>query len=525
MAKVLVIGGAGYVGSSMVAHLLDHGHEPWVLDDLSTGHSQAILVPQDRFIHAQAGDVAVVEKLLDEQRFDCVMHFAARSIVSESVLKPDEYFENNVLQTQRLIETLLASAQKTGWAGHRRFIFSSTCAIYGDPGVECIDESCAKNPINPYGESKLAAEKMMEGFARDQGLQVAALRYFNASGADPKGRVGEWHHPETHLIPNILGACVRGGEVSLFGTDYPTEDGSCVRDYIHVDDLARAHVAAMDRLIALKGPLAERGRFEAFNLGSENGFSVREVIEGCMLITGKKVRVLEKPRRPGDPPLLVADSQLAQKVLGFATQYSLEDIIQSAYQWEEKRASTPVRAIFLDRDGTLNFDPGYLSDPDQLSLLPQVGEALGALKRAGFMLIVVSNQSGVNRGFIQLEMLPKIHEKLNGFLRPAGGTIDEFIYCVHRPEEKCDCRKPSPGMLLDAKSRLCVDLSNSYMIGDKLTDVQVGNNARVKASILLRTGDGKKTEQELLNSPDKAQATFIADSLLEAANWILARET
>ena len=516
MAKVLVVGGAGYVGSAVVAYLKDRGHEPWVLDDLSTGHSQLIL--SEGFTHAQAGDTAVVKKLLSERKFDCVMHFAARSIVSESVRKPDEYFENNVVQTQRLIEAMLES----GHPGHRRLIFSSTCAVYGDPGVDRIDESCAKNPINPYGESKLAAEKMMERLARDQGLQTVALRYFNASGGDPKQRVGEWHHPETHLLPNVIKACLEGGEVQIFGTDYPTEDGTCIRDYIHVNDLAAGHEAAMLKLIKLEGtPQASRGRFEAYNLGSENGFSVREVIEGCMLITGLKPKVIEQPRRPGDPPILVADSALAQKALGFKIEHSFEDIIRDAFEWKKKSVKTPAKAIFLDRDGTLNEDPGYLNDPDQVKILPTVGEALASLKRAGFHLIVVSNQSGINRGFIQPEILPKVNDRVNSYLRPSAGAIDEFICCVHKPEEDCACRKPKPGMLEAGRKMFNLDLSKCYMVGDKMSDIVVGNNAHVKASVLVRTGEGKKTEGEL----KPGQAAFIADSLLEAANWILSQET
>lgn len=516
MAKVLVVGGAGYVGSAVVAYLKDHGHEPWVLDDLSTGHAQQILTAG--FTHAQAGNVETVKKLLSEQKFDCIMHFAARSIVSESVQKPDEYFENNVVQTQRLIEVMLES----GHPGHRRLIFSSTCAVYGDPGVDQIDESCAKNPVNPYGESKLATEKMLERLARDQGLQTTALRYFNAAGADPKLRVGEWHHPETHLLPNVLRACLEGGEVQIFGTDYPTEDGTCVRDYIHVNDLARAHEAAMLRLIRLEGtPLASRGKFEAYNLGSENGFSVREVIEGCGLITGSEPKVVERQRRAGDPATLVADSRLAQKVLGFKIEHSLEDIIRDAHQWEKKKLQSRAKAIFLDRDGTLNEDPGYLNDPDQVKILPMVGEALASLKRAGFQLIVVSNQSGIGRGLIQPENLSLVNDRINARLRPSAGSIDEFICCIHRPEENCSCRKPQPGLLLAAKQIFNLDFSKCYMIGDKMSDIDVGLNAQLKASVLVRTGDGKKTEAEL----KPGQAGFIADSLLEAANWILSQET
>jgi UDP-glucose 4-epimerase len=512
MARVLIVGGAGYVGSATVAHLLDRGHDPWVLDDLSTGFRELVLT--QGFTHARAGDTEAVKELLAEQKFDCVMHFAARSLVGESVQKPQEYFENNVMQTQALLETLIAS----GHPGHRKFVFSSTCAIYGDPRTPQIDESAPKKPVNPYGESKLAAEKLLERMASDQGLQAIALRYFNAAGADPKLRVGEWHHPETHLIPNVLKACLSGKSVQMFGTDYDTEDGTCVRDYIHVMDLARAHEAAMLRLLKL--PENPRGKFEAYNLGSENGFSVREVIEGTMLITGKKVKIDECPRRPGDPSTLVADSQIARKMLAFQTQYSLEDIIGDAYRWEQKKSQLKRKAVFLDRDGTLNEDPGYLSDPEQVKVLPGVPEALGRLKRAGYLLIVVSNQSGIGRGLIRPEILPKIHDRVNSFIRPSGGVINEFFFCTHIPEDRCVCRKPEPKLLIDAAREFNVDLSKSFMVGDKVSDVDVGPRAGVRASVLVRTGEGAAAEKAL----KPGQASFIADSLTEAVDWILSQE-
>jgi UDP-glucose-4-epimerase GalE len=513
MAKVLVVGGAGYVGGATVAHLLDQGHDPWVLDDLSTGFRELVLTRG--FTHARVGDTEAVKKLLATEKFDCVMHFAARSLVGESVRKPEEYFENNVVQTQRMLETLIES----GHPGHRKLIFSSTCAIYGDPQTPQIDESCPKKPINPYGESKLAAEKLLERFAADQGLQAIALRYFNASGADPKLRTGEWHHPETHLIPRVLKAVLENSTVEVFGTDYETEDGTCVRDYVHVMDLARAHEAAMLRLLKL--PAGAPGKFEAYNLGSENGFSVREIIEGVMLITGKTVRVVDRPRRPGDPSILVADSQMAQKILGFKIQYSLEEIIGNAYSWEQKKSRMKRKAVFLDRDGTINEDPGYLSDPDQVKILPEVAEALSALKRAGYLLLVVSNQSGIGRGLIQPETLPKIHDRVNFLLRPTASTINEFFYCTHIPDDHCACRKPEPKLLLDASREFDVDLSKSYMVGDKISDIEVGPRAGVRASLLVRSGEGKTTEAAMKSN----QASFTGNSLLEVANWILAQET
>jgi UDP-glucose 4-epimerase len=326
--KVLVVGGAGYVGGSTCAHLIDQGHSVWVLDDLSTGHRELAL--GDGFTQARAGDRAPVGKLLREQRFDCVMHFAAKSLAGESVQKPQEYRENNVVQTRELLETMLE-------CGARRFVFSSTCAIFGDPGEARIHEELPKKPINPYGETKLEVERMLREYAA-RGLQSVALRYFNAAGAEPGGRVGEWHDHETHLIPNVLFAALDGRPVSLFGTDYPTPDGTCIRDYVPIWELARAHEAAAFRL--LQKP-AEGGSFEAFNLGSESGFSVREVVKVCEKVTGRAIQVNEQPRRAGDPPRLVADSALARRELGFQSKASLEEIVASAYRWELKR-----RAVF-----------------------------------------------------------------------------------------------------------------------------------------------------------------------------------
>lgn len=517
MAKVLMIGGAGYVGSSVTAYLHDQGHQTWILDDLSTGYLDLVAGSGARgFTHAQAGNKQAVSELLSQQKFDCVMYFAARSLVGESVQKPEEYFENNVTQTEQLLEVLIAS----GHPGHRRFVFSSTCAVYGDPGVERIDETCAKKPISPYGQTKLAAEQLLERFARDQALQTVSLRYFNASGADPKGRVGEWHHPETHLIPRVLKACIEQGTVQIFGDDYETEDGTCVRDYVHVNDLARAHAAAMMRMIKLEGtPAASRGRFEAYNLGSEFGFSVGDIVEACARITNKAPSVEILDRRPGDPALLVADSQLAQKVLGFKIEHTLDEIISDAYVWEKKKSRMKRKAVFLDRDGTLNEDPGYLNDPNAVKILETVPEALAKLKAAGFLPIVVSNQSGINRGLVSPENLPKIHDKINSYLRPAGGVIFDFIPCIHKPDDGCDCRKPKPGLLLEAQKKFNLDLSRSYMIGDKASDIGAAKNAGVKASVLVRTGEGRRAETEL----EPGQATFIADSLEQAADWILSQ--
>ena len=508
--NILVIGGAGYVGSSVCAHLLDQKHRVWVLDELSTGRRELLLPGLAGFTEGRLGDRGLLEALFRKEKFDGVMHFAARALVGESFRKPEEYYENNVMQTETLLEVMAE-------VGVKRLVFSSTCAIFGDPGEIAIDESLPKNPINPYGKTKLQAERLIESFAKDRGIQAIALRYFNAAGADLKGRVGEWHEPETHLIPRILRSIRQDRAVEIYGLDYPTSDGTCVRDYVHVSDLAQAHESALERLRSMP---EGRGLFEAYNLGSEQGYSVIEIIEACATETGKDVRVVEKPPRPGDPPRLVADSRLASARLGFKPKQNLESIVRSAWAWEQAQAKRGVgirRAVFLDRDGTINEDPGYLSHPDQLKLLPGVPEALAELKRAGFELIVVSNQSGVGRGLIGPDMLDKIHARLDEFLRPSSASIDHFELCVHRPEEACACRKPRPKLLIDGARARGVDLSSSYMVGDKSSDLGAGLDAGVRASILVRTGEGKATESKL----QPGDAAFIADSLKDAVKWIL----
>ncbi|MBY0470015.1 UDP-glucose 4-epimerase GalE [bacterium] len=514
MARVLVVGGAGYVGSSACAWLIDHGHRVWVLDDLSTGHRSFLM--GDGFTLARAGDKKAVKKLLENQTFDCVMHFGAFCLVEESVKNPAKYFENNVEQTRALIETLLEN-------GVSKFIFSSTCAVFGDPGDQPIDESLAKNPINPYGETKLKVEQMLADFARDRRLQAIALRYFNACGTESKLRVGELHNPETHLIPNVLQAALENKPVSVFGNDYPTPDGTCVRDYIHVSDLAQAHEAAMSRLLNLQD--ANQGHFEAFNLGTEKGFSVLEILDACEKAVGKPIQHLYRPRRPGDPPRLVASSKLARSELGFTCPEStIEKVVGSAWAWKKKLAA-PKKAVFLDRDGTINEDPGYLNNPDQLKLLPGVGEALAAFKSAGYLLIVVSNQSGVGRGLIEADELPRIHKRLDEMLSRWGVQIDDYELCLHKPDEGCACRKPSPKLILDAAKKWNIDLSKSYMIGDKATDMAAGRAAGVRVA-LVRTGDGRGFEN-LMKSTGAVGADvadFTADLLPPIADWILNQE-
>jgi len=507
-AKVLIVGGAGYIGSAVRALLRAHGHETWVLDDLSTGRLELIRDPG--FVCARAGDRQQVLPLLKQERFDCVMHFAAKSLVAESVEYPELYHENNVLQTRALLEMMLE-------AGVKNFVFSSTCAIFGNPGDADISEGLAKKPINPYGETKLAVETMLGDFAT-RGLSSVALRYFNAAGAEPGLDVGEWHTPETHLIPKILQAAVQDRVVEIFGTDYPTPDGTCIRDYIHVSDLAAAHEAAMLRLLGRHA--SEVGSFEAFNLGSEKGYSVKEIFAACEKVLGRKLRSIAKPRRAGDPPRLVANSALARKELQFHPRRTLEDIIGSAWGWEQKRRGLAAQlkaAVFLDRDGTLNADPGYIRDPDDFHIYPGVLEGLAMLQGRGLMLVMVSNQSGVGRGWIKPTELQQVHAKLTALLAEGRVRLDHLELCLHHPDENCGCRKPSPKLLLDAARKFSIDLHASYMVGDKALDLASGRAAGCRASVLVRTGYGLETEKAL----EPGQAAYVADGLREAARWIL----
>ncbi len=325
MANILVVGGAGYIGSTCSVLLRDRGHKVWVLDDLSTGHRE--LLNCEEFFPGKAGDQDLVGRICSTVQIDCVMHFAAKAIVSESFEKRDVYIENNVTQTESLVSALME-------AGIRRFVFSSTCAVYGHPQQLPVNEEGAKAPISPYGESKLMAEKMLQRLAA-KGLQSIALRYFNACGAEAKLRVGEWHDEETHLIPNILKSSNSNEPVKIFGNDYATPDGTCIRDYVHVEAISLAHISAMERLLAMP----DQGLFEAFNLGSEKGNSVLEVMNACEQCVGNPISKEFVARRQGDPPELFADASRAKQALGFSTRdYPLEKIVASAFEWEAKLA-------------------------------------------------------------------------------------------------------------------------------------------------------------------------------------------
>ena len=323
MTRILVVGGAGYIGSHCCKALAEAGYEPVVYDNLSTGHGEFV-----RWGPLVEGDVRDGERLagaLQDIRPAGVMHFAAMSLVGPSVRDPGSYYDVNVVGTLRLLEAMRR-------AGVESLVFSSTCAVYGEPDAVPIDETTACRPVNPYGATKLACERMMDDFDAAHGLRSVRLRYFNASGADPEARIGEWHEPETHLIPLVLDAAVgRRPDVQVFGTDYPTPDGTAIRDYIHVDDLAKAHLAAMRYLLA-------GGRTEALNVGTGQGASVAEVIRTAEAVSGRRVQRVDAPRRAGDPPRLVADPAKAEAVLGWRAEITdLALTIEDAWRWQKGR--------------------------------------------------------------------------------------------------------------------------------------------------------------------------------------------
>ncbi|WP_309381786.1 UDP-glucose 4-epimerase GalE [Cerasicoccus frondis] len=318
--KVLVVGGAGYIGSHCVRQLIAAGHKPVVLDNLVYGHKGA-LTPEVPFYEGDLGDKAFVGKVLKDESIELVMHFAAYCYVGESVTEPFKYYENNVVATLHLLEAMHE-------AGVKKFVFSSTCATYGVPERLPMTEDLPQAPINPYGQTKLDVENILKALSHAYGLSFAAFRYFNAAGASVDGSIGEDHQPETHLIPLIIDAAVGKREnIKIFGTDYDTPDGTCLRDYVHVDDLSRAHIAVFDKL-------SEPGQSFFYNLGTGTPNSVREVISAVERVTGKTVPVVEDVRRPGDPPALFADSTKAQTELGWKVEFdSIDKIVETAWQW------------------------------------------------------------------------------------------------------------------------------------------------------------------------------------------------
>jgi UDP-arabinose 4-epimerase len=320
--SVLIVGGAGYIGSQTAKLVAKAGLAPVVLDNLVYGHESA--VKWGPLIKGDLADPALVERVLTEHGVTSVIHFAAYAYVGESVTNPRKYFRNNVVNTLNLLDAMVDR-------GVRDIVFSSTCATYGDPSKVPIAEDHLQTPVNPYGESKLMVEKILRWYQGAYGLRFAALRYFNAAGADPEGELGEEHDPETHLIPLAIDAALgKGKELSIFGTDYPTPDGTNIRDYIHVADLADAHILALQHLTNGTESLK-------LNLGTGRGHSVREVIATVEKVSGRKVPAREVGRRAGDPPALVADPAKARQVLGWQPKYAaLETIVEHAFRWHSR---------------------------------------------------------------------------------------------------------------------------------------------------------------------------------------------
>lgn len=315
--NVFVTGGAGYIGSVCVEELCNAGHQVTVLDNLSEGHRSAV-DPRASFVHADLADRETVHAAVRKSGAEAVIHFAAHALVGESMTDPSKYFRNNVSNAINLADAAVA-------AGVKKFVFSSTCATYGPPDRVPMDETLPQRPINPYGESKLMFEKVLLWYRQIHQLDFVAFRYFNAAGASQQ--FGEHHRIESHLIPNVLFVAQgRKSQVDLFGTDYPTPDGTCIRDYIHIGDLAQAHILAL-----------QPGKSGFFNLGNGSGFSVKEVIATCETITGRKITVVEKPRRPGDPARLVAAADKAVQELGWKPKFpKLEQIVATAWEWHQK---------------------------------------------------------------------------------------------------------------------------------------------------------------------------------------------
>jgi UDP-glucose-4-epimerase GalE len=318
--RILVTGGAGYIGSHAARHFLERGNDVWVYDNLCNGHRAA--APSGRLIVGDIGDTACLDEAIREHDIEAIVHFAAYAYVGESVQSPARYYQNNLQKALALMEC----ARRRGV---ERFVFSSTCATYGAPTRVPIDESQPQVPVNPYGRTKLAIEHALQDFARAYNWGAVALRYFNAAGAHPDGEMGEDHDPETHLIPRAIQVALgRLPHLDIYGTDYFTPDGTCVRDYVHVQDLARAHLLALEAL--------RPGRFLAYNLGSQRGYSVREVVRTVEEVSGEQVPVLLAARRDGDPPILVASAEKAQAELGWRPEFpALEQMVETAWRWHQ----------------------------------------------------------------------------------------------------------------------------------------------------------------------------------------------
>ena len=322
MKKILVVGGAGYIGSHMCKRLSKHGYLPIVLDNLSRGHEKA--VKWGPFIEGSISDRNILKRVFSEHRIDAVMHYAAYCYVGESVTDPSIYYQNNLADTICLLSVMVEAEVKN-------FVFSSSCAVYGEPEEIPITENHPRNPVNPYGRTKYMVEQVLNDFRTAYGVESVSLRYFNAAGADPEGELGEDHNPETHLIPlTIQAAMGQRGEIRIFGDDYPTPDGTCIRDFIHVDDLAESHLRALERLLNGKGS-------GTYNLGNGVGYSVREVIDITRRITGKPIKNRVVNRRAGDPAALVGSSDKAKNELGWEPRFpDLVSIVETAWNWHQK---------------------------------------------------------------------------------------------------------------------------------------------------------------------------------------------
>lgn len=319
---ILVTGGAGYIGSHTLLSLADVGHEPITVDNLCYGHRKAVL--EGHFIQADLGDKEALSRLFDSFSIKAVIHFAAFCYVGESMESPDKYFSNNLVNGLNLLNAMLK-------AGVDKIIFSSSCAVYGEPLEIPIPETHVKSPINPYGLTKHFFEEILSSYEVAYGIKHVSLRYFNAAGADPQGRIGESHNPETHLIPLVLQTALGlRPEIQIFGTNYPTSDGTCIRDYIHVCDLAEAHVSALSYLLS-------GGQSISLNLGTGKGHSVREVFEHCQQICQLTIPYRDVGPRPGDPPELVASGDKAREILNWSPQYTLDEIISTAWNWHQNQ--------------------------------------------------------------------------------------------------------------------------------------------------------------------------------------------
>ncbi len=322
---ILVTGGGGYIGSHTTKKLLEKGYKVVVYDNLSSGFEELILT--DKVVIGDLADIQLLQKTFRDHPIQAVMHFAAHCRVDESVSNPQKYYQNNIICGLNLLQVMKDF-------GVENLIFSSSAAVYGNPTKIPVPEDHPKNPRSPYGRTKLYFEKICKDFSKAYGLKCISLRYFNAAGSDPAGKIGELHQPESHLIPIVLEVALGEREkIEVFGIDYPTPDGTCIRDFIHVNDLATAHILALEKLKDLKG-------HRAYNLGIGKGYSVKEVVQTCRTITGRKIKSRPAPRREGDPPQLVADPSRAKVELNWEPEFNkLEDIVETAWQWQKKKGA------------------------------------------------------------------------------------------------------------------------------------------------------------------------------------------